>query len=199
MTHEDNDHRLTKLIDMASGVMEGAGRYEQRTDKLIQDLNALRQDIAARASTYEAKTKTTLNNAADSMATTVAAALMEKMKDANQAAERARSAYEKATRRLGWKLFALALLLQTILFVGGWMLIQRTIPTLDDIASRRQQLADLATQIQTEQKTLDFLNGKGARMQWIRCDGHPCVRVDTRRTYEGTDDVTKEYFIPWGY
>lgn len=199
MTQEDIDRRLSKLVDMAAGVVEGAGRYEQRSRQLIQDLEALREDIANQASTYESQTKTALSNAAGTMATQVANALLTKFTEANQAAEGARSAYEKATQRLGWTLFALALLMQSILLVGGWILIQHTIPSFADIASRRQQLTDLDTQVQTEQQTLDMLDRKGAKAQWTLCGRRPCVRIDPQAPFHDNHDPHIQYFIPAGY
>lgn len=199
MTQEDIDRRLSKLVDMAAEVVEGASRYEQRSLKLIQNLNALREALVNQASTYERQTKAILSDAAGTMASNVADALLATFKEANQAAERARSAYERATRRLGWKLFAFAFLMQAILFSGGWLLIQHALPSFADVESRRQQLADLDTQVQTEQKTLAMLNRKGAKAQWTLCGRRPCVRVDPQSPYQDSHDPTILYYVPAGY
>lgn len=199
MTNEDVDRRLSKLVDMAAGVMEGAGQYEQRSRRLIENLDALREIIAQQVSTYQSQTKTALKDAADTMATQVTDGLLTKFTAANDAAEAARVVYEKAGQRLGWKLLALAVGLQAILFAGAWLWIQRTIPSFAEIAARQQAVTALDAQIQIEQQTLAKLDRRGAKAQWTICGRRPCVRIDPQTPYIDTHDSTIQYFIPAGY
>ncbi|MDW9226136.1 hypothetical protein C7S15_0683 [Burkholderia cepacia] len=110
------------------------------------------------------------------------------------------------------------MLVQLLIFFGVWIIVERTLPSQDDIAARRQMLqqltqqisgqqsqaAELDRQIKAKQRKVNDLDRRGARVEWTTCNdseqmSHLCFRVDAQAEDVTSGDGEKTYRVPWGY
>lgn len=217
-SQESHEKTVERLLDAAGKVLEATYEDEQRTHRAITELERLRTSVEQKISTLSRDTVVLIEGASDTTAKKAAELLQHKFLEADAAAERARARYVQAAQGLGWRLFGLAALMQLLLFVAGWLILGRTLPSEDDIADRRQtvqqlrhqtvdlqgQVADLDRQIKSRQRKVNDLDRRGARVDWTVCKdnaqiSHLCFRTDEEAGDFSSANGEKTYRIPWGY
>lgn len=198
---DENQQRkaFQQLFDAAGKVLEATYTDAQSTRQAIQALSHTRALVERRLNELHREVTCSVEGAAETTAERTAELLREKFEQADQAADRAAQRYTRAATGLGWKLVALALLMQAAIFVGVWLLVQNTVPSFSEIEERRQEVAQLEKQVAD-------LERRGGRLQLESClDGsrrsHLCFRTDEEKlagVYQGKGD-SKTFRIPWGH
>ncbi|WP_104656255.1 hypothetical protein [Ralstonia insidiosa] len=198
---DENQQRkaFQQLFDAAGKVLEATYTDAQSTRQAIQALSHTRDLVERRLNELHREVTHSVEGAAETTAERTAELLREKFEQADQAADRAAQRYTRAANGLGWKLLALALLMQVAIFVGVWLLVQNTVPSLSEIEARRQEVVQLERQVAA-------LERRGGRLELRDClDGnkrsHPCFRTDEEKlagVYQDKGDG-KTFRIPWGH
>ncbi|MNN47602.1 hypothetical protein D3C81_1620310 [compost metagenome] len=91
---------------------------------------------------------------------------------------------------------ALALVVQATILLGVWLLVENTIPSLQDIGARRQEVAQLEQQVIA-------LERRGGRLELGTCldnrkHSHICFRTNEASGVFQRQGDNKTYRIPWG-
>lgn len=217
-SQETHEKTVEFLLDAAGKVLEATYEDEQRTRQAITALERLRISVEQKFSTLSHDTVILIESASDTTAKKAAELLQHKFSEADAAAERARARYVKATQGFGLRLFGLAALLQLLLLIAGWLILERTLPSEEEIADRRQilqqlrqqttdlqgKITDLDRQIKSKQRKVNDLERRGASVNWTVCKdntqlSHLCFRTDEEAGDFSSADGEKTYRIPWGY
>jgi len=207
-----------RLYDAANKILEATYNDEETARKAIEALSTTRTRLERRIDELSREVTKAVDSSVSKTATEAARLLTEKFKEADAAAERARDRYELAGRRITWKLLSWAVVLQCLLLVGGWLIVQRTLPSQSEIDSRyqvierlSQQASRLRTQIGNMQRDANGLTVKvaklerrGGRLEIENCaeSGQPqrlCVRTNESDSESPITIGEKTYRIPWGY
>ncbi|GAB3555223.1 hypothetical protein GCM10027343_43790 [Noviherbaspirillum agri] len=212
------EQSVEALLDAAGKVLEATYEDEQKVRQAIASLERLRSSVELKVDILSRETVKAIADSADTTANKAAGLLQEKFVEADAAAGRARDRYVRATHSLGWRLFGLAALLQGLIFAGGWLIVQRTIPSQAEIMARQQvlqqlaqqmvdqqgQMAELDRQIKAKQRKVTELDRRGAKVEWTTCadseqNTHLCFRTDEHAAAFQSADGGKTYRAPWGY
>ncbi|MER0433970.1 MULTISPECIES: primase C-terminal domain-containing protein [Aeromonas] len=187
------------LFDTAGKILEATYTDEQLTRQAIQALNQTRERLERRLNLLAQEVEHTITSSASSTATAAANLIYAKFTEADSAAEQATRRYHHATKTLGWRLFGGAMLLQICLFAGLWLFLNHTLPSYEEIQTRRQEIGLLKQQ-------LAVLESKGANIVLTQCldedsqRKYLCIRTDERKhrasLYGGEEET---YRIPFGY
>ncbi|MGA3868148.1 hypothetical protein ACI2VG_24110 [Ralstonia nicotianae] len=198
---DDNQQRkaFQQLFDAAGKVLEATYVDAQSTRQAIQALSHTRNLVERRLNELRLEVTRSVEGSAEATAERTAELLRKKFEQADQAAHHAAQRYTQAANGLGWKLVALALLVQVAIFVSVWLLVQNTVPSFSEIEERRQEVAQLERQVAA-------LERRGGRLELRDClDGnkrsHFCFRTDEEQlagVYQGKGD-SKTFRIPWGH
>lgn len=205
MTQAPHALQFQDLYDTAQKLLELSLTDEQSARDAIGNLNLAvtaldrtREILEHKLGRISGSVVQTIEASAETTADKVANLLQKKFQDANTAATEAASRYNDAAKMLTWKLAAVALGAQVALFGGAWLLVQRTIPSVAEIESRKQTIAQQAAMLAT-------LEERGGMLDVATCVDkkgreHQCFRTDEsivsdpfRRSGED-----KTYRVLWG-
>lgn len=205
MTQTSHTLQFQELYDTAQKLLEVALTDElsardaiTNLDEAVTALNRTRGQLEQKLGQISGVVVQTIEAAAETTADKAASLLQEKFQEANRAAAEATSRYKDAARKLTWKLAAVALSVQVVLLGGVWLLVQRTVPSLAEIESRKQTIAQ-------QTATLAALEKQGGKFDTVPCSDpkgrvRQCFRTDesigSGPLKRPNDDKT--YRILWG-
>lgn len=199
MSRDLTETLLQKRFDALHKVLEATSTNQKAAEDAINALNVLRAGLARDVWDLSESVKRTMKELAPEAAHTAAGLLQKDFKGADEAARNAAQHYERASRFLKWRLVGVILLAQTILLVGVWLVARFTIPSIDEIEARRQEIRQMAQQV-------NILESRGGRLQLEECKDakgreRVCFRTDEvkgERPFQRPNDA-KTFRVPWGH
>ncbi|WP_155628756.1 hypothetical protein [Burkholderia stagnalis] len=218
MNAQRQEAAFQQLYDTANKILEATYNDEETARKAIEALSATRIRLERRVDELSVDITKKVDSSVSKTANEAARLLTEKFKAADAAAEQARGRYESAGQRLTWKLLGWATALQCVLLVGAWLIVQRTLPSQNEIDGRRQvieqlsqQASSLHMQIGSLQRDINGmatkvtnLERRGGRLELANCgeEGQPrrlCFRTNESESDAPVTIGDKTFRIPWGY
>lgn len=218
MRSSEQEAAFQRLYDAANKILEATYNDEEAARQAIHSLSATRTRLEQRFSELAREVTEKVDSSALRTANEAARLLAEKFTEADDAAERARDRYNDAGRRLTWKLIGGAAVLQCLLLAGAGLIVERTLPSQDEIDARRQtieqlsqqasdsrtQLGNLQRDVTTMTRKVASLERRGGRLELENCAEERQPQRICIRTNEGDSDAPitigdKTYRIPWGY
>lgn len=171
------DRQLQALFDGINALLSAQTNDQQNVAKAIKQSAELHQSIRTTVYHLAENVPEQIKQAAEESSETIANTVLQRLNNVNEKAMVTAHVFDKATQRLGFKLFGMGVLVLTLCFAMMWLFIMFYVPSLDDIEERRYELAKLNT-------TIEKLEMLGARAQLATCPINkksvPCIRTDER-------------------
>ncbi|POD68881.1 hypothetical protein BKM17_26455 [Pseudomonas syringae group genomosp. 3] len=188
--YEAYDEKIRTQAEMLTSLLSAGLETQEAADAAVSALNKLREEVQKQTSSI----RKDLSSLADATATEAAKLLVKKLAQANDAVDAAAERYEKAGRLLGVKTFAALVVSLTIGCTVAWYLVSPLLPSREEIAFRRTQIAEMDVRAAA-------LARKGVHLEWTGCQTgllkktKPCFRTDGEvYSIEGTD---RHYALPY--
>lgn len=188
--YETYDEKIRTQAEMLTSLLSAGLETQEAADAAVSALNMLREEVQKQTSFI----RKDLSSLAEATATEAAKLLVKKFAQANNAADAAAERYEKAGLLLGLKTFAALVVSLTIVGTVAWFLASPLLPSREEIAFRRTQIAEMDVRAAALAK-------KGVHLDWTECQTgllkktRPCFRTDGEvYSVEGTD---RHYAIPY--
>ncbi|WP_322847199.1 hypothetical protein [Pseudomonas sp. B33.4] len=189
---------LQELVNAAQAIMASAEHDRESAAKLTAQLQPLAETVQQSIRKIPETVKQSLNEIAEATAKKTAQSLREKFVEADKVARSVTARYQEQSRHLTKRLWSGIIATVVIVLAAQVFAVWLLVPTLDQIAERRLEVAEL------EQK-LAALNKRAAGADLVACSHndkpHLCFRTDESGPAgalkrEGGEET---YRVIWGY
>ncbi|HBO0987388.1 TPA: hypothetical protein SL402_002436 [Pseudomonas aeruginosa] len=190
---DESDRSLRAMAAAAKGIMSAAESDRIAAEQAVARLSGLGGKVEHALEQIPKVMERTAPSTAERVAELAAAHLTQKFKEANEAAEQARVSFQAASDSLKRRFWLSIFAVNLAAVVPLVLLFLYAIPSTDEIASRRQEVARL-------EKNIIELKRRGADLTIVDCDGRLCVRTHEKpgeKPYHDQATKRETYRILW--
>ncbi|MCT4978739.1 hypothetical protein ACTFXL_02755 [Pseudomonas aeruginosa] len=186
---DESDRSLRAMAAAAKGIMSAAESDRIAAEQAVARLSGLGGKVEHALE----QIPKVMERTAPRVAELAAAQLTQKFKEANEAAEQARVSFQAASDSLKRRFWLSIIAVNLAAVVPLVLLFLYAIPSTDEIARRRQEVARL-------EKNIIELKRRGADLTIVDCDGRLCVRTHEKpgeKPYHDQATKRETYRILW--